>query len=103
MVKNTLMWMFMNEEKLAMDESDDKITRHLKKYKQCEEKLLKILNREQIEVFKDFRYHFLYHILGVRDRECSRIIFECLQIGMEFQKHMNDKDNERGEPIPFDG
>lgn len=103
MVENTLLYMFMNEEKLAMDESDDKITRHLKKYKKCEEDLLKTLNREQIEFFKDFRHHFLYHILGVRDRECSRIIFECLKIGMEFQKHLSYKDEERGDPVPFDG
>lgn len=102
MEENTLMWMFMNEEKLAMDECDEKKTRHLKPYKKCEAELRATLNEEQIKIFKDFKYHFLYHILTIRDRECSRIIFQCLQIGMEFQKYLDDKMDERGEPVPFE-
>ena len=99
MVENTLLWMFMNEEKYALDECEQKKTRHLKDFKTTEEKLLKVLNKEQTKLFKDFRYHFLYHILEVRDIECSNIVFECLKIGMEFQKHFDDKESEYGTPI----
>lgn len=102
MVENTLLWMFMDQEKYAMDECAEKKTRHLKPYKEAEEKLLKTLNQEQTKLFNSFRYDFLYHILDIRDKECSNIIFECLQIGMEFQKHLNNKEDERGMSIPED-
>ena len=81
-----LLYLFMDSHMIAIDENQN--TRFSEELNERKNKLLNILDKDQKDLFDDFGFYFVRHMLAIRDNDLNKVMFCCIKIGMELQDYI---------------
>ena len=93
-MKDSVLFKYLlNSHFLSIDESETE-TIFTKELKEKSEKLETILSKEQMKEVNYYKYDLIAHMFNIRDKECFKMLYLGIALGMEVGNFINEENAE---------
>ena len=93
-MKDSVLFKYLlNSSFLCFDESEIE-TIFTDRLKEKEDKLENILTKEQMREVNHYKYDLVAHMFNIRDKECFKMLYLGIALGMEVSDFINEENKE---------